>query len=514
MTKQTKRSLASSAQDGLSLLRRHEKQLIIMVMLFAAIRLFLFNAAFPFFNNVDELHHYDAVVKYARGYIPQKQNNLYDYESARTITLYATPEYFYSPSAYRNNGFPPPVWKVMQFVPIKEFDQVVSSRTLNQNTEAFSPPLYYAVIGVWYNVGKWLGMTGGFGLYWIRFSNIIVVLLLLLVTNKFCKLLAPENISLRYGVILLLACFPQDVFYSIVNDAFSPLFFLLALFFLWKIYLSQKKSLFYFFTGLLIAAAVLVKITNIVLFGIMFFILGKKLLEYQKKKDIKTGIFHVGLSLVGALVPVAIWITANILFIGDPLGTADKVKSLGWTLKPFSQWFNHPLLSVSGMSFFVGELLKTFWRGEFVWELKILASTSADTLYVLSTIVFLFASIMSVLFKKKSSCSSDRYDYLILFLSIAGSVCMLGVLSLMYDFGACWYPSQEHPYFTSGRLILGTLVPFLIFYVDGLQTVLSLLTKRLSAVWVILVFVVFITLSEISLTLPVFLSQYNFFHLF
>jgi hypothetical protein len=514
MTKQTKRSLASPAQNGLSFLRRHEKQLLIIVMLFAALRIFLFNAAFPFFNNVDELHHYDAVVKYARGYIPQKQNNLYDYESARTITLYATPEYFYAPSAYRNNRFPPPVWRVMQFVPIKEFDQVVSSRTLNQNTEAFSPPLYYAVIGVWYNVGKWLGMTGGFGLYWIRFSNIIVFLLLLLATNKFCKLLVPENLSLRYSVLLLLACFPQDVFYSIVNDAFSPLFFLFALLFLWKIYLSQKNALFYLFTGIFIAAAVLVKITNIILFGTMVFILGKKLLEYRQNKKFKKGLFHVGLCLVGAFVPIAIWMTANSILIGDPLGTTEKVQSLGWTLKPFHQWFHHPLFSVSGMFFFISELLKTFWRGEFVWELKILASTSADTLYVFSTILFIAASILSVLIRKKSSCSSDRYDYMILLLSIAGSVFMLGVLSLMYDFGACWYPSKEHPYFTSGRLILGTLVPFIIFYVDGLQTVLSVLTKQLSAVWVILALVVFITISEISLSLPVFLSQYNFFHLF
>lgn len=55
-------------------------------------------------------------------------------------------------------------------------------------------------------------------------------------------------------------------------------------------------------------------------------------------------------------------------------------------------------------------------------------------------------------------------------------------LPLRYDFGTCFYPSREFPYFTSGRLISG--IPFLV-----------------------------ITASEIATSTEVFASSYNFFHL-
>jgi len=497
-----------------SFLKRHEKQFVVLVTLFGALRIFIFNAAFPFFNNVDEVHHFDAVVKYARGYVPQKQNTLYDYESARMLTLYGSPEYFYTSSEIKNNGFSPFLWRIPQFVSSNDFNNIVSDRMQNHNIEAFSPPLYYAVMGIWYNLGKWLGITGEFLLYWIRFSNVIVFILLLIVTNKFCQLLAPENLSLRYGVILLLTWFPQDVFYSITNDAFSPLFSLLSILFLWKIYLSKQSSLFYSVTGLLIAASILIKLTNVVLFTTMFLILVKKLFVYKRNNNLKEGIYHVSLCLAGALIPVAILMIANFILIGDPLGASEKVKNLGWTLKPIYQWFNHPFFTFQGIPFFIVGLLKTFWRGEFVWGLQTIASNSADNVYIISTGLFFLTSVLGVIIRKKSLCSSDRYEYMVLLLSIAGSVFMLGVLSIMYDFGNSWSPSREYPYFTSGRLILAVLVPFLILFIDGLQSLLTFIHLQKATLWIILMLVIFITISEISISLPAFLSQYNFFHLF
>lgn len=511
--KQTKASSITHTQDDFSFITQHEKQFILLIILFAAFRVFIFSAIFPFFNNVDEVHHYDTVVKYARGYIPQKQNNLFDYESSRIITLYGSPEFFYTSSEIKNNGYFP-LWRITQFVSSDTLNQIVSSRMQNKNIEAFSPPIYYAVMGVWYNIGKWIGMTGGFGLYWIRFANVIVFILLLIVTNKFCRLIAPQNLSLRYGVILLLAGFPQDVFYSIGSDVFSPLFFLLALLSLIKIYLSKKGSLFYFITGLLIAATFLVKLTNIIIFVTMFFILINKLIEYQRNKNFKEGIYHVGLCLTGAFIPVAIWIITNSFTIGDPLGTTEKVKGLGWTLKPFYQWFNHPLFTFRGLSTFIADLLKSFWRGEFVWGMQIIASNVVDNIYVILTILFLTISVFNVVVRKKSSLSLDRYEYMILFLSIIGSVFMLGMLSIMYDFGNCWCPSREYPYFTVGRLILGTLVPVLILFVDGLQSILTFFHQQKYTLWIILALVLFITASEISISLPAFMSLYNFFHLY
>jgi len=39
--------------------------------LFAAVRVLVLSAAFPFFNNVDERRHVDLVIKYADGHMPR-----------------------------------------------------------------------------------------------------------------------------------------------------------------------------------------------------------------------------------------------------------------------------------------------------------------------------------------------------------------------------------------------------------------------------------------------------------
>lgn len=515
MTKQKKQeSTQMQNHDGLTYLKRHEKQFIVLVVLLATVRLFLFNAAFPFFNNVDEGHHFDTVVKYSRGYYPKIGNDSFDRESASALILYGSPEYFYTADKFPTRRIPPPLWRLIPMFPPGNFEQAVAKEVLNVNNEAFSPPVYYAAAGIWYDIGKWLGMSTGFALYWIRFMNILVIAVLLLLTNKFCKIIAPENYSLRYSVLLLLAFFPQDAFYSITNDVVSPLLFLLALIFLWQILTLEKNVLFYFLTGLIVAATILVKVSNIVLLGVLILILAKKYIEVRRTKKMKEGLLRGGLCVAGAIGPVFLWMMLNSLYLGDPMGTAIKVNRLGWTLKPFFQWFDHPLFSLKGFWYFITELMRTFWRGEFDWGLQRIESTFTDNLYVIVTVCFFVASLLGIILRKKSTWSSNRFDYWVLFLSVAGSVLMLAVLSLMYDFGQCWYPSRENPYFTSGRLILCMLVPFLILFVDGLQSLLNLIRSRINAVWITLALVIIFTISEVSISIPAFASQYNFFHLF
>ena len=55
------------------------------------VRIFLFNAAFPFFNNVDEQFHLDTIIKYAHGYTARPASNHFDFESARLIAAFSTP---------------------------------------------------------------------------------------------------------------------------------------------------------------------------------------------------------------------------------------------------------------------------------------------------------------------------------------------------------------------------------------------------------------------------------------
>jgi hypothetical protein len=98
------------------------------------------------------------------------------------------------------------------------------------------------------------------------------------------------------------------------------------------------------------------------------------------------------------------------------------------------------------------------------------------------------------------------------FISIAASVMMLAVSSILYDYGKCVYPSPEHPYFTSGRLILTVLVPFLIIYLNGLEKVMAMLKLRFNPLILVVIIAIAITLSEIILSWKVFASPYNWFH--
>jgi hypothetical protein len=41
--------------------------------------------------------------------------------------------------------------------------------------------------------------------------------------------------------------------------------------------------------------------------------------------------------------------------MGDLTGSRAKIEILGWTMKPRGQLFNHPLFSLDGASYFLGE---------------------------------------------------------------------------------------------------------------------------------------------------------------
>ena len=43
------------------------------------------------------------------------------------------------------------------------------------NHESLQPPLYYALAGLWWRIGKECGLHDGFLLYWIRFLNVFII---------------------------------------------------------------------------------------------------------------------------------------------------------------------------------------------------------------------------------------------------------------------------------------------------------------------------------------------------
>src|SRR3954464_13470496 len=100
---------------------RHERKLILLFCAVAAVRVLIFSAAFPFFNNVDEQAHVDLVMKYARGQLPRDLGS-YSSESAHYFSLYGSPEYFTAPRQFTDSGFPPPNWTL----PTAQRDDVVN----------------------------------------------------------------------------------------------------------------------------------------------------------------------------------------------------------------------------------------------------------------------------------------------------------------------------------------------------------------------------------------------------
>lgn len=67
-----------------------------LLCILTGLRIFVGNAAFSFFNNIDEHAHFDTIMKYAKGSLPDKEN-------VRFIVLYGSPEYFYRAENYTSD---------------------------------------------------------------------------------------------------------------------------------------------------------------------------------------------------------------------------------------------------------------------------------------------------------------------------------------------------------------------------------------------------------------------------
>lgn len=508
-------NVSDNAETGIeSFLARHERSLLWSLCAFALLRIFFFSAAFPFFNNVDEQAHFDTVVKYSKGYLPRKERMNYERESAQLIILYGSPEYFNKPGEFRSGKIPPPLWHYKQHSSI--VDQQTGRLVSQTNHESSSFPIYYALAGVWYNLGKQMGIAGGHLLYWVRFLNIPLYALLFWIAHLFSKKYFPDSLMLQLVFLLLLSCFPQDVFYSINSDALSAPFAAISFYLLIKIHNADKPSAgCYALTGIMVAATVLVKTSNfpiLVLFAVSGSIRVWKLLNTGRLKEQWTGLLFMA---SGCMLPIILWFGWNLYAMGDITGSTEKISSLGWTLKPFDEIREHPIFSLKGFAYFISELLKTFWRGEFVWGLERIASAGMDFSYVISSCLFVICSMVHSLAVNKDSFSNRLFINGINTLALFLWISFLALLSIVYNFGDCWYPSEASPFFTSGRLMMGMLIPFLILYIDGLDIVISWISKnRINLLWPLLLICILITCSEFRMTHAIMKSSYNWFHMF
>jgi hypothetical protein len=493
---------------------RHERKLILLLCAIAALRVFAFCAAFPFFNNVDEQAHLDLVMKYARGDVPRDLGH-YSSESASFIALYGTPEYFMAPGQFATNEFPPPNWTL----PAEQRADVVEKNAAwwrsNENHESGEPPFYYGIAGLWLNLGRALGVNGGWLLYWVRLLNVFVAAILVWVGFVAAKLLFPDREFMRLSVPLLLAVWPQPTFYSIQSDSFSPLWFGIAFVGLIKLLQNERPSLsLAICTGLAVAATCLVKTTNIALFLVVGLTFIFKIRNLSDRRRLGKILATLAVLLLSAAVPIALWFAWNLHTFGDLTATTSKIDFLGWTRKPVGNWWPHPIFTLNGLKEFWLELMASFWRGEFIWHGKRLAFQMSDAFYGISSALAIAVAVISLFPRLSPLTAFQRESFWLAAASFAALVLFMAVLSIAFDFGLCPYPSREHPYFTSGRLLSGAAVPFFLLCAWALDWTTSRLTSNWLRLFVLGGIVIALTIPQTLLNCRAFSSHYNFFHMY
>jgi hypothetical protein len=498
----------------LKFLQCRERRTIIILCLLAMARVFFFCAAFPFFNNVDEPMHFDTIVKYARGYLPHAENNYFDYESAKVITIYGTWEYFHSAQEFPGGTVLSPVWTAPREQTSAYIKQNIKIWMERKNLEAFSPPVYYTLLGAWYNVGKLVKCNGLLLLYWLRFFNVLIYGLLVWCSYILCKAFFRNNVFLCFGVPLLLVFFPQDLFYTLTSDTLSALFFVLSLLGLFRLTTDKPVTIYYYLlAGIVVAVTFLIKLSNIVVYFPFAVYLLLLLRRFHKERQLKEKIPHLALLLLAATLPVAIWMGWNILFLGDATATAEKVHMAKLTVKPVTELFGHPVFTTQGVVYFLRGLLTTFWRGELVWGLKSLSWAITDGFYFYSSLVLMVICVAYLTAEKKKVNHIAFFNYSLFFACIVGYAAVLACLSVRFDFSHYLWQPSSNSYFTSGRLIAGASVPFLCLYAQGIQALCALVNRRISPLVIIGIMGVFILIAEIAIKAVVFNSAYNFYHL-
>jgi hypothetical protein len=454
---------------------------------------------------VDEPAHYDLVRKYARDHVPAGLEPI-DPEVARDVLLYGSQAYLMSAAQFAGGIMPPPVWS-LPFDRIRtSFEARVRRGEKDLNPESTQPPLYYAAAGLWYRLGWTLGLRGGQALYWIRFMNVVVCALLVWLAYLFARVLFPADGFLRLGMPFVVSFFPQDAFCSVNNDVLLPLTGGAALLTLLVLARGDAKGyVFHAVAGLLAAAAVLVKLSSVPI----LLILVVTALMIARRAAFGRSV----MLLLAAAAPLAAWGARNLLALGDVTGSAAKAKYLGWSPKPLGTLLDHPLFTPGGITAFWQETMTSFWRGEFTWGRERIASPGWDVFYGISSFVLPAATVLALALRGRSGRSGERAAQWLGLAAFLLSLLLLAGLSLVFDFGGCFYPSRAHPFLTSGRLALAALLPFVALYLSGLEVLLP--GRRGAALrWALLIaMVTWMTASEAALSRAAFHSAYNWFHL-
>ena len=490
-----------------------ERAAVWLLCLLAAVHVFVFSAAFPFFSVVDEQVHFDLAVRYSSGELPRSLTPPVE-EALPFIAVFGTPEFLSPPASKPGGKIAPPPWKQpAEAVRDQLLAKEAGYREIFKNHEAASPPLYYAVAGAWWRLGKLVGLDGGQLLYWLRFLNVPLIALLVWIGWLAGRLIFPENTFVRLTVPALIAFLPQTAFYAIDNDILSPLTFGAALVWLLKFWDVENPSpRLAAATGFALAAAFLTKTSNLPLLAVAGIFLGLKVFSLARNGNLRASIFPLLILFFTAGLPMAAWMAWCKIHFGDFTGSNLKIQFLGWTRQPFAEWLRHPIFSPDGFWFFLKRNLATFWQGEQLWQRQPLAIPAVDSAYVVLTLGALAFMLAALLRRPSPLTTQQRAAAWFGFACVAAMFGFFALLSVRFDFQDCFYPSRAHPFFVSGRLMLGMLIPFLILFAGGLDRLMNKFENR-TKFFILLALLAFMLASEITIDWPIFPNAYNWFHL-
>ena len=491
---------------------KSERLAVLLLCLLGAAHVFIYSAAFPFFSVVDEQVHLDLVVRYAYCEVPRTLSPPSP-EALPFLVLFGTTEFLGPPPRAADGSLLPPPWKR----PTDSISQgVLSGEAAYQakfkNQEAASPPLYYALAGAWWRLGRLLTLDGLQLLYWLRFLNVPLVAALVWLGWLAARNVFPENRFLRLAVPALIACLPQTSFYGINNDVLVPLTFGAVFVLALKFWDAEDLSpVLAAATGLALAAAYLTKTSNLPLLAAAGVLLAVKILGLVRTGGWRTPTRSLLIFGLAAALPMAVWMAWCKINFGDFTGSNSKIQFLSWTPKPFADWLHHPIFSASGAWYFLSHNLSTFWQGEQMWHHQPLALPAVDSVYVVLTLGALAFALAACLRRPPLFTTPQRAALGLGFLCVAAAFAFFALLSVKYDFQDCFYPSRALPFFVSGRLMLGMLVPFLILFACGLDRLMNRF-ENATKFFVLFALLAFMIASEITIDWPIFSNGYNWFH--
>jgi hypothetical protein len=509
-----------NASTGIS--KPKERIAVLLLCLAGAIHVFIFSAAFPVFNQVDEGCHFDLVVRYSHGDLPRGLEVM-GRESSLYLLNYSSPEFKGLPAKMPNGRFPTPswvqatdqtAWRKAAFEEASTNWEAHAKSAFWTNYETSQPPLYYALAGLWWRAGQAFGLAGLSLVYWLRFLNVLFVAALVWIGHRGAREVFPEEKLFTLGVPALIAFAPVQAFYSIQNDVLSPVCFGIAFILLMRLWRTETPGILLCAgIGLSLAATYLTKLTNVPLIAVAGIFITLKIFRLARKRTLPRLLPALLALVVCAGVPVVAWLAWMKIAFGDFTGSAAKLHFITWTVKPFNEWWHHPIFTPHGLWEFVSQLAYSFWQGgEIYWHANSLDLPAVDAVYVMLTLGFLVFALLNLFTRPKQITDFQRQALWFCLGCLAAGVTFLAWLSIIYDFGICLDPSPEHPYLAEARLILGAMMPCLLLYLYGLNYLLRDAKKPWVRPVALGVIILFMIVSEIATDWTVLASQYNWYH--